>query len=104
MPEPEATEVEGTKDRAPRTLGKTSASIATTNALLVSVLMYGPEFGVDLVALTGASDVAIIALWNIVATPLGTFARNFAHEFKAAGKTVPWWARPFVQLAAGWLG
>ncbi len=103
MPEAEAPEAKEPEGRSPRTVGKTSASAVVSNTALATVLIYGNELGL-LPAWTGAHDVAIIALWNVIATPLGTFARNFAHEFKAAGKTVPWWARPFVQLAAGWLG
>lgn len=98
MPETE------TKTRDPRSLKATAGSVAASNGFLALVLTYGPAVGIDLVAATGVPAVAIIALWNAASAPLGTLARDFAHEFQKAGKTLPWWARPFVRLFAGWIG
>jgi len=95
---------EDTTTREPRSVPVAAGVTAASGGFFASLLMWGPDFGINIVELTGIREAALMWAWGIVSIGLGKLARDYVHEFEQTGKTAPWYLRPIANRIVSWVG
>lgn len=90
--------------REPRSVKVAAGVTAASGGFFVGLLAWGPDFGFDLVEMTGVREAALMWAWGIVSLSLGKLARDYVHEFKQTGKVPPWYLRPIANRIVAWVG